>query len=245
MRRVSFSNIASDTLPVYEAVRNSNFEPILATFDIAAFNEDSTGSVIDITSLYTTDVPALGLQQGYRSRYQVRRVDGDRTFIEEIRSCPENVEARHILTYDAQNPPSNSDANTISLEINHSMHLLPEEPMQPRKPDARVGYFTARQIDYGTEEHRAAPVSHITRWKLVPKDKEAYLRGELVEPEEPIIFHIDPATPKEWREYLIQGVNDWQVAFEEAGFKNAIYGKMAPTPGEDPDFSLEDIRYPS
>jgi len=243
MRRVSFRNTASDTLPVYEAVRNSNFEPILASFDVAALNADSTGSVIDITSLFTTDVPALGLQQGNRSRYQVRRVDGDRTFIEAIRSFPENVEARHILTYDAQNPPSNSDANTISLEINHSMHLLPQEPMQRREPDARVGYFTASQTDFGTEEHRAKPVSHITRWKLVPKDKEAYMRGELVEPEEPIIFYIDPATPEEWREWLIQGVDDWQVAFEEAGFKNAIYGKMAPT--DDPEFSLEDARYPS
>jgi len=245
LRRVSFSNTASDTLPVYEAVRNSNFEPILATFDIAAINEDSTGSVIDVTSLFTTDVPALGLQQNLRQQYQVRTVDGNRTFIEEIRSFPENVEARHLLTYVAQEPPSNSDANTISLEINHSMHLLPEEPMQRRAPDARVGYFTASQTDFGTEEHRAKPVSHITRWKLVPKDKEAYMRGELVEPEEPIIFYIDPATPKEWREYLIQGVDDWQVAFEEAGFKNAIYGKMAPTPEEDPDFSLEDARYPT
>lgn len=245
LRRVSFSNTASDSLPVFEAVVNSNFEPILATFDIEALSEDSTGSVIEVTELFTSDVPALGLQQSYRQRFQVRRVDGDRTFIEHIHSYPKNVEARHILTYDAQNPPSNSDANTISLEINHSMILMPEVPMQPRKPDARVGYFTARQVDYGTEEHRAAPISHITRWKLVPKDKEAYLRGELVEPVDPIVFHIDPATPKEWREYLIQGVNDWQVAFEEAGFKNAIYGKMAPTPEEDPDFSLEDIRYPS
>jgi hypothetical protein len=243
LRRVSFSNTASDTLPIYEAVRNSNFEPILASFDIAAINEDSTGSVIDVTSLFTTDVPALGLQQGNRTRFQVRSVDGSRTFIEEIRSFPENVEARHLLTYVAQNPPSNSDANTISLEINHSMHLLPEEPMQRREPDARVGYFTASQTDFGTEEHRAKPVSHVTRWKLVPKDKEAYMRGELVEPEEPIIFYIDPATPEVWREWLIKGVDDWQVAFEEAGFKNAIYGKMAPT--DDPDFSLEDARYPT
>jgi len=243
LRRVSFRNTASEELPIFEAVRNSNFEPILASFDIAALNADSTGSVIDITSLFTTDVPALGLQQFNRSRFQVRRVDGNRTFIEEIRSFPENVEARHILTYDAQNPPSNSDANTISLEINHSMHLLPEEPMEPRRPDARVGYFTASQIDYGTSEHRAKPTSHITRWKLVPKDKEAYMRGELVEPEEPIVFYIDPATPEEWREWLIKGVDDWQEAFEEAGFKNAIYGKMAPT--DDPDFSLEDARYPT
>lgn len=245
LRRVSFSNTASDTLPVFEAVRNSNFEPILASFDIKAFNEDTTGSVIEVSSLFTTDVPALGLQQSMRQQYQVRRVDGNRTFIEHINSYPKNIEARHILTYDASNPPTNSDANTISIEINHSMILMPDEPMQRRRPDQRVGYFTANQVDYGTEEHRAKPVRHVTRWKLVPKDKEAYLRGELVEPEEPIVFYIDPATPKQWREYLIQGVDDWQEAFEEAGFKNAIYGKMAPTPEEDPEFSLEDIRYPT
>lgn len=245
LRRVSFENTASDTLPIYEAVRNSNFEPILASFSIEALNEDSTGSVIDVTSLFTTDVPALGLQQSLRRQYQVRRVDGDRTFIEHINSYPENIESRHILTYEASSPPSNSDANTISLEINHSMVLMPEEPMQPREPDARVGYFSVSKTNYGLDAQRAEEESHITRWKLVPKDKEAYERGELVEPVEPIVFYIDPATPKKWREYLIQGVDDWQVAFEEAGFKNAIYGKMAPTPEEDPDFSLEDARYPS
>lgn len=245
LRRVSFTNTASDSLPVYEAVRNSNFEPILASFDIKALNEDSTGTVIDVTSLFTTDVPAFGLQSGYREQFQVRRVDGSRTFIESIRSFPENIEARHVLTYEAGNPPTNSDANTISLEINHSMVLLPEKPMQRRVPDARIGYFTANQVDYGNEDYQAKPISHVTRWELVPKDKEAYLNGELTEPENPIIFYIDPATPEEWREWLIKGVDDWQEAFEEAGFKNAIYGKMAPTPEEDPDFSLEDIRYPS
>ncbi|MGF1670617.1 MAG: zinc-dependent metalloprotease [Balneolaceae bacterium] len=245
LRRVSFENVASDTLPIFEAVRNSNFEPILTSFDIKALNEDSTGTVIDVTGLFTTDVPALGLQQSFRQRFQVRRVDGSRTFIEHIRSFPRNIEARHLLTYEAAQPPSNSDANTISLEINHSMVLMPEEVMQPRKPDTRVGFFSVNQIDYGVDAQKAKEVRHITRWKLVPKDKEAYLRGELVEPEEPIIFHIDPATPEKWRKWLIQGVDDWQVAFEEAGFKNAIFGRMAPDPEEDPDFSLEDIRYPS
>jgi len=245
LRRVSYENVANDTLPIFEAVRNSNFEPIITSFDIKALNEDSTGTVIEITDLFTSDVPALGLQQSFRQRYQVRRVDGSRTFIEHVRSYPENIEARHLVTYEANNPPSNSDANTISLEFNHSMVLLPVKPMQARTPDARVGYFNVDKIDYGADAQKAKEVSHITRWKLVPKDKEAYLRGELVEPEEPIIFYIDPATPKKWRKWLIQGVDDWQVAFEEAGFKNAIMGKMAPTPEEDPDFSLEDVRYPS
>ncbi|MEX0661338.1 MAG: zinc-dependent metalloprotease [Balneolaceae bacterium] len=242
LRRVSFENTASDTLPIYEAVRSSNFEPIIMSFSIDALNEDSTGTVIDVTNLFKTDVPALGLQQNRRSSFQVRRLDPSRTFIEGVNSYPRNVEARHIVTYEAGEPPSNSSTGSISLEVNHSMILMPDEVMEPRKMDQRVGYFSVTQRDYGLDVHRAEQTSNVTRWKLVPKDKEAYKRGELVEPEEPIVFYIDRATPEKYREYLIQGVNDWNVAFEEAGFKNAIVGKMAPTPEEDPDFSPEDIR---
>ncbi len=242
LRRVSFENTANDTLPIYEAVRNSNFEPIIMSFSIEALNEDSTGTVIDVTNLFKTDVPALGLQQNRRTSFQVRRLDGSRTFIEGINSFPRNVEARHLVTYEAGNPPSNSSTGSISLEVNHSMILMPDEVMQPRKMDQRVGFFSVTQRDYGLDVHRTEQVSNVTRWNLVPKDKEAYLRGELVEPEEPIIFYIDRATPERYREWLIQGVDDWQVAFEAAGFKNAIIGKMAPTKEEDPDFSPEDIR---
>ncbi len=244
LRRVSYNNTASDTLPVYEAVRNSNFEPIIMSFDIEALNQDSTGVVIEINNLFLTDVPAFGLQSSRRNQYQVRRLDGSRTFIEHIRSFPQNVEARHLLTYDAANPPSNSATNAISLEINHSMVLLPKEPMQPRRYDERVGYFSVSQIDYGKEVQRAEKIQHVTRWRLEPKDEEAYLRGELVEPKKPIVFYIDSATPEQWRKWLAKGVEDWQPAFEEAGFKNAIKAKMAPTEEEDPEFSPEDVRYP-
>jgi len=243
LRRVSFQNTASDTLPIYEAVRNSNFEPIIMSFSIKSLNEDSTGTVIDVTSLFESDVPALGLSQNRREQYRVRRLDGSRSYIEHVRSFPENIEARHLLTYEASNPPSNSSTGAISLEINHSMILMDKEPVQAREYDERVGYFSATQRDYGLDVHRAEQVRNITRWNLVPKDKEAYLRGELVEPVEPIVFYIDRATPERYREWLIQGVNDWQVAFEAAGFKNAIMGKMEPTKEEDPDFSPEDVRY--
>lgn len=243
LRRVSFENTASDTLPIYEAVRNSNFEPIIMTFQIKSLNEDSTGTVIDVTELFESDVPALGLDQGDRRNYQVRRLDASRSFIESVNSYPKNIEARHLLTYEASNPPSNSSVGAISLEINHSMILMAEEPVQAREFDQRVGYFSVAQRDYGLDVHRADLTRNVTRWNLVPSDKEAYMRGELVEPVEPIIFYIDRATPERYREYLIQGVNDWQVAFEAAGFKNAIIGKMEPTPEENPEFSPEDIRY--
>ncbi len=242
LRWVSYENTASDTLPIYEAVQNSNFEPIIMAFQIEALNEDSTGTVIEVTDLFETDVPALGLDQNDRREYGVRRLDASRTFIEHLKSFPENIEARNLLTYEATSPPSNTSTGTISLEINHSMILMSKEPVQSREYDQRVGYFSVTKRDYGKDVHRAALDRDITRWNLVPKDKEAYMRGELVEPEEPIVFYIDRATPERYREYLIQGVDDWQVAFEAAGFKNAIMGKMEPTPEEDPDFSPEDIR---
>lgn len=243
LRHVSFENVASDSLPVYEAVRNSNFEPIIASFDIKSLNEDSAGAVIDITKLFTEDIPSLGLQNGQREHYQVRRLDKERSFIEHINSYPQNIEARNWLTYEAANPPSNSSTGTISMEVNHSMILLPEEKMNTRSYDNRVGYFSVQQTDYGADAHKAKQRQYITRYKLIPKDKEAYLNGELVEPVEPIVYYIDPATPKKWRPYLKKGVEMWQEAFEVAGFKNAIIAKDPPSEEENPNWSPEDARY--
>ncbi|WP_018127281.1 zinc-dependent metalloprotease [Balneola vulgaris] len=244
LRHVSYSNVASEEDPIYKSVRNNNFEPVIFSFKIEANNKDTSGVVIDATKLYTTDVALLsGLSSFQRRNFQVRRLDGSRSFVNKISSYPENIEVRHVLTYDAANPPANGATNTLSIEMNQSMILLPEEPMTPRNWDQRVGYFSISQYDYSSDEHRAARNRFITRYKLVPKDKEAYLRGELVEPVEPIVYYLDPATPIKWREYLIKGIEDWQVAFEEAGFKNAIIGKEAPSPEEDPEFSPEDVRY--
>jgi hypothetical protein len=243
LRVVSFNNVADEDKAIFEAVRNSNLEPILMAFNIEANNADTSGVVIDVTSLFSTDVAALGLQQGRRTAFQVRRLDPSRSYIENIRAFPENVEVRKVLTYDAGRPPSNASTNSITLEIRHSMYLLPEVPMQHRYSDERVGFFSMAQIDYGREAHQAETVRKIVRWELVPKDPEAYLRGELVEPVNPIIFYIDSATPEKWRYWLAKGVDDWQVAFEAAGFKNAIYAKQAPTAEEDPDFDPEDSRY--
>jgi hypothetical protein len=244
LRTVSFQNVASEDHPMFEAVRNANFEPIIASFKIESLAKDSAGVVIDVTSLFTTDVPTFGLQQGRRQQFQVRRLDPARTFVTSARSYPQNIEVRNVLTYEAGNPPSNSNTGTISLEMNHSMILLPRVPMQPRLHDERVGYFSVAQNDYSIdEEQRTARRRFITRWRLEPTDWDAYNRGELVEPVKPIVFYIDPATPEKWRSYLAQGVDDWQEAFEAAGFKNAIYARMPPTPEEDPEFSPEDIRY--
>lgn len=244
LRHVSYSSVADEDDPVYKSVKNNNFEPVIYSFKIDVEKTDSTGLVFDATKLYTTDVTLLsGLSSGQRRNFQVRRLDGSRSFIERMASYPENLEVRHVLTYDAGSPPDDGATGTISLEVNQSMILLPAEPATPRNWDQRVGFFSIGQYDYSSEEHKAATNRFITRYKLVPKDKAAYLRGELVEPVDPIIYYLDPGTPEKWRSYLIAGIEDWQVAFEEAGFKNAIIGKEAPSEEEDPEFTPEDVRY--
>ncbi len=243
LRTVSYENVADENKPIYEAVRNANFEPIIASMEIEAFGEDSNTVVIDVTGLYTKDVPVLGLQKSRREQFKVRRLDEGRSFVNWAKSFPRNIEVRNTLTYDADQPPSNGDTGTISLEMNHSMVLLPEDPMQPRLYDERVGFFSVQQTDYGLETQKATKRRYITRWRLEPKDMAAWQRGELVEPKKPIVYYIDPATPEQWRPYLKQGVEDWNAAFEAAGFKNAIIAKDPPSPEEDPEFSPEDVRY--
>ena len=245
LRVVSYNIVAADSLPIHEAVVNSNFEPVLATFPIKAISKDSSGVVIDVTDLFEKDVKALGLPASRRRAYKVTRLEANKSFIESVKSYPLNIEARHVKTYAAGSPPSNSSTGTISIEINNSMILLPQNPMKRRYSDERVGWFDRAQVDYGLDAQRSKTVRFLDRWRLEVKDEdiEKFKRGELVEPKKPIVYYIDRATPKKWRKYIKQGIEDWQVAFEQAGFKNAIIAKDPPTVEEDPEWSPEDVRY--
>ncbi|WP_420856390.1 zinc-dependent metalloprotease [Zunongwangia pacifica] len=247
LRVVSHDIYAADSLPIHEAVMNSNFEPILSSFEIETVGKDSINKsyVIDVTDLYKKDVQALGLGERYRKQYKVSRLDDSRSLIDTIRSYPENIEIRHIKTYNAGDPPSNSSTGSISLEFSNSMILLPKEPMERRYFDERVGWFTTSQTDYGLDAQKSKTVEYLDRWRLEVKDEdmEKFKNGELVEPTKQIVYYIDRATPAKWVPYIKQGIEDWQVAFEKAGFKNAIIAKEAPTPEEDPDWSPEDVRY--
>ena len=244
LRTQSYTAVADTALPIARSVRANNFEPVLAAFDVAALTPDSAGVVVDVTSLYTEDTPALsGLSTRQRGQFKVRRLDEARTFIDEARAFPENVNVRYTTTYDAAEPPSNAGAGTLSLQMYHSFVLLPREPMMARLADERVGFFTVRQIDYGSDEQKAAERAYLRRWRLVPSDTAAYLRGELVEPVTPIVYTLDPATPERWRPYFCQGVEDWNRSFEAAGFRNAIRCELPPAPGDSVQFDPEDVRF--
>ncbi len=240
----SYNAVANDTLPINISVRANNYEPTLYAFDIATINKDSTSSVIDVTKFYSSDVKAIsGLSSSMRDAYKVKNLDDSRSFITSAKSFPLNIEIIQDLTYNASKPPMHPDTETISLQMNQSMILLPEQQMQPRIADPRVGWFTVNQIDYSSEELKSDEKTYIRRWRLEPKDPEAYKRGELVEPIKPIVYYLDPATPEKLRKYIKQGIEDWQKPFETAGFKNAIIAKDPPSAEEDPEFSPEDIRY--
>ncbi|MGC6524608.1 MAG: zinc-dependent metalloprotease [Flavobacteriaceae bacterium] len=241
LKELSFSNYASDSLPIKEAVSNSNFEPIIASFKIEVENQDKNSYVIDVTSLYKNDVKSFGYPQSSRKRNNITSLDTKLSFIESIRSFPLNIEAKHIKTYKS----SNAKNGQISMLLNNSMILLPKEPMKRRYFDERVGWFTTSQTDYGIDNQEAETVTYLDRWRLEVKDEdiEKFKNGELVEPKKPIVYYIDRATPMKWRKYLKQGIEDWNAAFEEAGFKNAIIAADPPTPEEDPEWSPEDVRF--
>ncbi|WP_341221501.1 zinc-dependent metalloprotease [Polaribacter atrinae] len=245
LRIVSHDIVADTTLPVHKAVVNSNLEPILFSFPIKAISKDSTATVIDATDLFATDIKPLGFPDFYRKAYGATRMDKDRSYIDRVSSYPKNIEIRHVKTYFASKAPSNSALGSITLEMSNSMVLLPKVPMKRRYFDERVGWFARGQVDYGLDAQKSKTVTYLDRYRLEVKDEdiEKFKRGELVEPKKQIVYYVDSATPEEWVPYIIQGVNDWQVAFEAAGFKNAIIGKRAPTKEEDPEYSPEDVRY--
>ncbi|MEO8532179.1 MAG: zinc-dependent metalloprotease [Flavobacterium sp.] len=240
----SFNAVANDTLPISISVKSNNYEPTLFAFDIVAFSKDSANTVIDVTKFYSTDVKAIsGISAEMREMYKVKALDESRSFINAMKSFPMNIEVIQDMTYNASKPSMLEETESISVQMNQSMVLLPEIPMKPRLADPRVGWFTVSQYDYGSNELKSDLKTYIRRWRLEPKDPEAYARGELVEPIKPIVYYLDPATPVKLRKYIKLGIEEWQKPFETAGFKNAIIAKDAPTKEEDPDFSPEDVRY--
>lgn len=244
LKTVSYNNVADSTDAIFKSVANNNFSPIIGSFDIKGQPEDSAAYLVDVTSFFNQDTKAISaLNYGLRSQLQVRRLDASKSYVESTKVFPINLEVRQVMTYDAGRPPSNSQTGLISMKVSQSMVKLPEDPMMPRLADPRVGWFTVENVNYSSDELKGDQVRFLKRWRLEPKDPEAYARGELVEPVKPIVYYLDPATPEKFRKWFKLGIEDWQVAFEAAGFKNAIIAKDPPSPEEDPDWSPEDARY--
>ena len=244
LKVISYEDQSAEESPIYKSVRANNFYPILFSSKVLAYNEATNTAVIEAGGLFEEDVAAINaVSPELKKQYKVKKLDKSRSYIESAHSYPKNIEVKHVMTYEAEEPPERDQAGTLTLLMNQSMILLPEDLMQPRIADYRVGWFTVDKYNYDSEALKSDDYEIIRRWRLVPKDIEAYKRGELVEPVKPIVYYLDPATPEKWRPYFRQGIEDWNVAFEKAGFKNAIIAKDPPTKEEDPEFSPEDVRY--
>jgi hypothetical protein len=240
IKELSYNDRAADTTEngMFWSVYKSNLHPLIASFDIKAISPDSARFVIDITDFINVDNNILFFNPYHKRQLSIGSFQGDKSYIEKVQSFPLNIEVRTFKTYQSTNT-----MQLFSYEINNSIVLLPKEPMRPRYEDPRVGYFGLAYSNFDANPQGIENTAIINRWRLEPisEDLEKYKKGELVEPKKPIVFYIDPATPKKWIPYFIQGVNDWQKAFEKAGFKNAIYALEAPT--DDPEWSLEDARH--
>ncbi len=245
LRRVNYSVTADPNTPIALAVKAANNDAIVMTFAVAAFAKDGD-PVIEVTRLFSTDLPEFNVRQ----RLNANAADASRSYVERISPYPENIEAESTLTYTrgqggaggAANPAAAAGGlrgGSASVVLHYSMVKLPEKPMMPRLFDERVGFFTTDTDDYSREGQRVSHVRYIARWRLEKKDPGAAVS----EPVKPIVYYIDAATPMQWREWLKKGIEDWQPAFEAAGFSHAIVAKMAPTHEEDPDFSPEDVRH--
>ncbi len=245
LKSISYDIVADQSQPIARAVKAANNDTIVKVFDVEALSQ--TGAlVIDVTELFETEVAEFSA----RSRLRARGFAGDRSFVEEVLAFPENIEVRATHTYTlpfesgSQSRRSRTRGRgmrpgSATVLLHHSMVKLPEEPMQPRLFDERVGYFSVRQLDYGRDEHRSPRRRYITRWRLEKQNPRAVVS----DPVKPITYWIDPATPNQWVPYIKKGVEAWQQAFEAAGFSNAVIAKEAPSSEDDPHWSPEDARY--
>ena len=255
MRVVTLISKADSSQTIAKAVKNSYLDPIVASFDIKALGKDSTSNIIDVTDFFKGDNQAVSLTSSEKRSFSLSGLASDRSYIESIKSYPINMEIRTVKTYSASGPmpgspmgggassiPAAINAGAVTFELNTSIRLLPKVPMNTRLFDSRVGYFADNFVQYADDQHKVENQVFAVRYKLEPKpeDLEKYKQGILVEPAKPIVYYIDPATPKKWVPYLIAGVNDWNAAFEKAGWKNAIQGKEWPN---DSTMSLEDARF--
>ncbi|WP_207534417.1 zinc-dependent metalloprotease [Desertivirga arenae] len=233
------------TQAIYQAVSNSQVNPIVAAFDVKAVNPVNQAKVIEVTDFFRKDNSVSSVHSELRTEKKLGALADDRSFIEKVSAFPINIEVRTVKTYSTSSPQTAAGAltGTVTLSLNTSFVLLPKVPMRKRYFDERVGYFSNKVLNFDDAGQGSQASYYIQRYRLEPKEKdiERYKIGQLVEPKKQIVYYIDPATPKKWRPYLIQGVNDWQKAFEQAGFKNAIVAKEWPA--SDTSMSLEDARF--
>ena len=221
------------------SVRDNYGESIIEGFEIKTYGKDSA-VVVQVNNVFNgTSKSFNNLFDNIGMGGSVRTKD---SYIEEVKSFPQNVVIKSQLTTQISEGKTSAEKADLTVGTTTNIVLLPE-PMVGRFSDDRVGYFTTPKVYFSDKQQKVDNKELITRWRLEPKEQEVgkYLSGQLVEPKKPIVYYIDPATPKQWQQAIIDGVHDWNKAFEKAGFKNVISARL-PDP-EDKEFDVDDVRY--
>lgn len=210
---------------ITRSVQNNFISPLIADFKVEACKPDSTSVLIQVNEIY--DGSETSINNVFDNINLGTSAAKDLSRILSIKAFDNNIVATSELTTKVHEGMSSVN---VTVEVSSSLVLLPEQPMMGRLDNPKVGYFTKDLLYFSDAQQKTEEKKYITRWRLEPKpeDREAYLRGELVEPVKPIVFYIEDSTPYRWRKYIKQGIEDWQVAFERAGFKNAIIAKDLP-----------------
>jgi len=243
LRAAIYKQDAPENDAIRTALMQSQEDPIIAILDIKGLQAGGNSYLVEVTDLFRKDNAAISFDSKIKTENKLSSLADDRSFITDMKVFPINLEVKTTKTYSSTSgTPAASLTGAMTFTTNTSMVLLPKVPMKKRIFDERVGYFANKYILFTDKDQRSQTLNFIQRYRLEPKAKDIkhYLKGELVEPQKQIVYYIDPATPKKWRPYLIAGINDWNKAFEQAGFKNAIVGKEWP---EDTTMSLEDARF--
>ena len=223
---------------ITRSVKDNYRETAIEQFPIEAYGKDSASVVIKVNKVFD------GSEKSFNNVFGSIGLPGspkkDLSKIESVKSFPENIIVKSLLS------TSHTEEGTtvpLTVDITSNLVLLDREPMRPRFSDDRVGYFEIGHLYFNDEQQKAEERAFINRWRLEPKpeDVERYKKGELVEPQKPIVLWIDPATPPVWVPYIKKGIVEWQEAFEAAGFKNAIVAKEVDP--DDEEFDIDDVRY--
>ena len=227
-------NIVAEGDEITPSFHKNFTDPIVASIKIECLSNDNKSVVVNMTKFFNENTDIINPQGNVATK---DRKKGAKGHFAQVKTFPENIEIRSVISFTGDSP--------ITLTMHRSWVLLPEQPMMPRLRDTRVGFFSTTKNVFSSDADKINKETYIHRWRLEPReeDREAYFRGELVEPAKPIVFYVDTAFPVKWRETVRQGVEDWNTAFEKAGFKNAINARDYPSPEENPGFDPDDMRY--
>ena len=225
--------------PIDVALTTLETGPLVASFPIKAAQPDGS-LVVDVTAAFSNDIPAVtGRVIVALTNTAAVATDPYKSYIEKVRVAGENLNIRTHLTFLTSSPTAAYlGPQPTSMVLGHSWLFLPDKPMAARPADSRVGFFSAKYTEYESDTGAAMETrTLISRFRL----EKANPQAAVSDPVKPITYYIGPGVPERWRPYIAAGVLQWLPVFEAAGFSNAIRVRNAPTPQEDPNWSVEDV----